>query len=327
MKAAMIQLPNILQFRPQLFPMIWGGHSLARYKGIEAECDNIGESWEVSAVPGKESVVSGGLLDGMTVSDLVSCYGSALLGTCSEARYGLKFPLLIKFIDADADLSIQVHPSDELAASRHNSLGKTEMWYVIETRPGAVIKAGLREQLDPDSYRRRVADGTFAEAVQGYEAAPGQSYFIPAGRVHAICAGNLLAEIQETSDITYRIFDYNRRDKNGNLRRLHTAEAADAIDYTVLPDYRNTPRVTGPDTEEIVACDHFRVDKIELSSSSHPVAPRGESFVVVMCIGGTARLTSGSDSVELRRGHTALLPAAAPESEVSGTATLLVVRV
>ncbi len=308
--------------------MIWGGDGLPAYKGIETKLESIGESWEVSAVPDKESVVDRGPLAGTTLSRLTADYGELLLGRRSVAHYGLKFPLLVKLIDAAADLSIQVHPTDEMAASRHNSLGKTEMWYVIATKPGAVIKAGLKEQLDPGTYRTRVADGTFADAVAAYDSAPGDSFFIPAGRVHAICAGNLLAEIQESSDITYRIFDYNRRDKNGKTRQLHTAEAAEAIDYTVLPDYRNNPHEKGPGMEEIVCCDHFTVDRIVLDgNSSRTLSTAGESFIVVMCLHGEATLICDGNTVAIPRGDTVLISASAPDVTVSGQATLLTARV
>ncbi len=308
--------------------MIWGGDGLPAYKGIETNLESIGESWEVSAVPDKESVVDRGPLAGTTLSRLTADYGELLLGRRSVARYGLKFPLLVKLIDAAADLSIQVHPTDEMAASRHNSLGKTEMWYVIATKPGAVIKAGLKEQLDPGTYRTRVADGTFADAVAAYDSAPGDSFFIPAGRVHAICAGNLLAEIQESSDITYRIFDYNRRDKDGKTRQLHTAEAAEAIDYTVLPDYRNNPHEKSPGIEEIVCCDHFTVDRISLDgNNSRTLSTAGESFIVVMCLHGEATLMCSGNTVIIPRGDTVLISASAPDVTITGQATLLTARV
>lgn len=325
----MTNLPNILHFAPRLYSMIWGGSAMAAFKGIDTTQEAIGESWEISAVPGKESVADTPAVAGRTLAELASDCGEALLGRRSIARYGAAFPLLVKFIDADADLSIQVHPTDELAAERHGSLGKTEMWYVIDTRPGAVIKAGLARELDAESYRGLVTAGTFADAVAAYPSHPGDTYFIPAGRVHAICAGNLLAEIQESSDVTYRIFDYNRLGKDGLPRELHTDLAADAIDYTVLPDYRNTPVPTAePDTERVVACDHFTVDRIALQAGAgHVIAPAGESFVVVMALEGEADITCGADSYRLRRGDTVLLPASAPAATLRGRATLLTARV
>lgn len=321
-------LPNILHFAPRLYSMIWGGNALAAFKGVETDLENVGESWDISAVPGKESVVDCGPCEGLSLTELAARFGEKLLGTRSVARYGLKFPLLVKLIDAAADLSIQVHPTDELAAQRHNSLGKTEMWYVIDTRPGAVIKAGLSEALTPDDYRIRVANGTFASAVASYESKPGDSFFIPAGRVHAICAGNLLAEIQESSDITYRIFDYNRRDSAGNLRQLHTAEAADAIDYTVLPDYRNTPRHIAPGRDEIVRCEHFAVEHLTLDGSTVlTIDPRGESFAVLMCLSGEADITCGDERLTLPAGDTVLLSAGAPAAHLTGHASLLAASV
>lgn len=307
--------------------MIWGGKSLAPYKGIDTDLDSIGESWEISAMPGKESAVDRGPLAEETLPALVERFGVRLLGSRTVARYGKKFPLLVKLIDADADLSIQVHPDDELAARRHNSFGKTEMWYVISTRPGAVIKAGLNRRLDPGSYRAMVADGTFADAVASYPSAPGDSFFIPSGRVHAICAGNLLAEIQQSSDITYRIFDYNRLDKDGRPRQLHTAEAADAIDYTVLPDYRNTPRAKGDGDKEIVGCEHFTVDLLTLDGPTRTINPAGESFVVLMCLEGEATLSCGDETVTIPRGDTVLLCADAPAASLTGHAKILSTRI
>ena len=320
----MASLPYILHFGPRLFTMIWGGTSLAAFKGLHSELDSVGESWELSAVPGRESVADTPAVAGFTLPELAVRYGEMLLGRRSVARYGTVFPLLVKFIETAADLSIQVHPGDALAAARHGSLGKAEMWYIIDTRPGAVIKAGLNRQLDPDSYRTAVADGTFAGAVATYESHPGDSFFIPAGRVHSIGAGNLLAEIQESCDVTYRIFDYNRPGLDGRPRELHTGLAADAIDYNVLPDYRNTPEPTAdPATERVVACDHFTVDHVTLDGT-HIVAPAGESFVVVMALDGEATVACGADTYSLRRGDTVLLPACAPDATLSGRAKLLV---
>jgi len=307
--------------------MIWGGCAIAAFKGIDTAQEAIGESWEISAVPGKESVADTPAVAGLTIGRLVADFGERLLGRRSVARYGQRFPLLVKFIDAAADLSIQVHPADALAAERHGSLGKDEMWYVIATRPGAVIKAGLNRPLDPGSYRALVEAGHFADAVATYPSHPGDTFFIPAGRVHTIGAGNLLAEIQECSDITYRIFDYNRPGRDGKPRELHTALAADAIDYTVLPDYRNTP-VAGdiPGTERVVSCDHFTVDRVALDGC-HVLDPAGESFVVVMAIDGETCIASGDERLCLRRGDTALLTASAPASSLTGKATILTARI
>ena len=234
-------LDRPIHFAPYLKSVIWGGERIAPYKGILTDQSSIGESWELSAVPGHVSVVDRGPFAGKSLTDLIAGYKEDLVGREIYRRFGTAFPLLIKFIDARADLSVQVHPDDELAARRHHCPGKTEMWHVIETAPDAKIYVGLKDRLTPDDYERRVADNTIMDVIDAYASRPGDTFFLPAGRIHAIGAGNLLAEIQETSDITYRIYDYDRRDKDGKPRELHTAEARDAIDYTVYPDYKSHP--------------------------------------------------------------------------------------
>lgn len=322
----MNDLTGTLHFGPNLYSLIWGGTAIPVFKNIVTDLPNVGESWEVSAVPGKESVVDRGPFAGQNLAELVDRFGEALLGRRSLERFGRRFPLLVKLIDADRDLSIQVHPDDDLARRRHDSLGKTEMWYVIDTRPGACIKVGLREALTPADYERRVADSTIVDAIASYPSHPGDSFFIPAGRIHAICGGNLLAEIQESSDITYRIFDYNRRDSDGNLRQLHTAEARDAIDYTVLPDYRNTERPVGPAHTRVAECRHFTVDRYVLTDGSVDLPGDGESFTVVMCLAGECLVATGTEFTRVGRGDTVLIPATVA-ARLSGPATILTARV
>lgn len=223
-----------IKFLPYFKSTIWGGDEISRFKGISLNCKDIGESWELSAVPGCESIVADGEDCGLTLKDLVVKYREELVGKHVYERFGDEFPLLVKFIDAKDDLSLQVHPDDRLAKQRHNSFGKTEMWYILNSQKNAKIHTGLTRQIDADEYEKRVREKTLMEVVGSYDSTPGDLFFLPAGRLHAIGTGNFLVEIQQSSDITYRVDDYGRRDSEGNLRELHTELAKDAIDYELL---------------------------------------------------------------------------------------------
>ena len=259
------------KFKPILKTMLWGGEKIVPYKRIVSDQKQVGESWELSGVKGNESVVAEGPEAGTTLPGLIARHGAALLGKANFERFGEEFPLLIKFIDARQDLSIQVHPDDELAWKRHRSKGKTEMCYAIR---------------------------------------PGDVFFLPAGRVHSIGAGAFIAEIQQTSDITYRIYDFNRRDANGNTRELHTELAKDAIDYTVLPDYR-THYTPAPDSEvELVSCPYFTTSLYDLTHERTLDLAGLDSFLVVICIGGSGTLTDDAgNAVPVHQGETVLVPA------------------
>ena len=228
----------IYKFTPLLKQTLWGGDRIIPFKKLDAQMENVGESWEISGVEGHETVVCGGPDNGKTLNELVRQQKGALVGQENYERFGDEFPLLVKFIDAHEDLSIQVHPNEVVAHRHGKEHGKTEMWYALQPQPGAHILSGLKRQLTPETYKQMVADDTITEALARYEVSEGDVFFIPAGRIHAIGAGTMVVEIQQTSDVTYRIYDYQRRDKNGNLRELHTREAAEAIDFGVLPDYR-----------------------------------------------------------------------------------------
>ena len=311
-----------IAFKPYLKPVIWGGDKICRYKHIAPEQDKIGESWEISAVPGHVSVVDGGEYDGFTLDQLIERFGPQLLGKRVYEKYRGEFPLLIKLIDANDNLSIQVHPDDTMAMRRHNSRGKSEMWYIISSGSDARIYSGLNRQITPEAYERMVADGTFTDAVATHDSTPGDVFFLPAGRVHAIGAGNFLAEIQESSDITYRIFDYNRRDANGNLRELHTELAKDAIDYRVYPDYKSAPPSATEKDAKITECPHFTVRRILVDGeSTHTFST--DSFTVLMCVGGEATIGYAAGSVTVREGTTLLLPATLSVVTAKGCATLL----
>lgn len=316
-----------LHFTPYLKSVIWGGERIAPFKGIVTDQTQIGESWEISAVPGHVSVVDRGPLAGQSLTELIDTYGADLVGRHIYERYGSAFPLLIKLIDAKADLSVQVHPDDTLARARHNSPGKTEMWHIIDTDPDARIYAGLNTSITPDDYERRVADNTIMDVIAAYDSAPGQTYFLPAGRIHAIGAGNLIAEIQQTSDITYRVYDYDRRGLDGKPRQLHVEEAVDAIDYKVYDNY-----VTDYDREAagevpLVSCRYFDVEKITVDGQLS-LQHESESFVVLICISGQCTVDVDHEAVcGLSRGRTALVAASSRTVTLTGNAVIIAASV
>ena len=313
-----------LKFDPFLRTMVWGGEKIARYKGIETDDKHVGESWEVSAVEGHESMVANGSLKGKSITDLVREYKGQFVGEHVYARCGDEFPLLIKFIDALSDLSIQVHPDDAMAMRRHGQQnGKTEMWYVVAADPGACLYSGLTQEITPEEYERRVADGTITDVLARHEVHPGDVFFLPAGRIHAICSGCFIAEIQQTSDLTYRIYDYGRMGLDGKPRQLHTELAKEAIDYKVYPDYR-TAYTSVPDAEnELISCKYFTTSLYELSQAVSKDLSGVDSFLVVMCLSGQGTLTDAEPVfdeqghrgptkghvIDLHQGETVLIPA------------------
>ena len=312
-------------FTPYLKSVIWGGNKICAYKDMPQCGDKIGESWEISAVPGHESVVADGKYEGKKITDLIDMFGAELLGTRVYEKYDGKFPLLIKIIDANDNLSVQVHPDDELAMKRHNSLGKTEMWYIIDAEKNAKIFSGLKQKITPEEYVKHVADNTFADLLAVHSSAPGDVFFLPAGRIHAIGAGNLLAEIQESSDITYRIYDYDRRDANGNPRELHTQLAKDAIDYNVYSDYKSAPADASQADAVVAECSHFKVRRLILDGEI-PIEFTPDSFTVVMCLEGSAELICPDGKLTVSKGHTVLCPAAVESVRAEGRATLLIAQ-
>lgn len=307
-----------LKFEPILKQTLWGGDKIIPFKHLEVNLPNVGESWEVSAVEGSESVVADGPDKGRTLPEMVRRYKEELVGEANYARFGDKFPLLIKFIDARLDLSIQVHPGDELARKRHNSFGKNEMWYVVAADPGAKLISGFSQQITPKEYKERVADGTFAEVLQSCDVRPGDVFYVPAGRVHGIGAGAFVAEIQQTSDITYRIFDYNRRDKDGKLRELHTAQAAEAINYAdVEDDFRTRYERLQNEPVEVVASPYFTTSVYDMTEQITCDYSELDSFVIFICTEGACRLTDNEGhELPLRAGDTVLFPASVQEVNI-----------
>lgn len=306
-----------LLFRENLHEIVWGGSRLKALKGLPADGRNIGESWEISAVRGSESVVQNGELAGSTLGELVQRYGAELMGKHIAEAHGTEFPLLVKFIDAAGDLSIQVHPGDELARARHGKLGKTEMWYVMDARPGATLLAGFKKQIRPEEYAAKVADGSIVDVLARHKVHPGDVFFIPAGRVHAICRGILLCEIQQSSDVTYRLYDYNRLGLDGKPRQLHTEEARDAIDYKVYDDYRTHYQPVAEGAVRIVDCPFFVVNVVATSSSLHRNLLAEDSFVTLSCLSGACTIQAGGISVSLGTGNSCLIPASVADFEVT----------
>lgn len=300
-----------LKFRPILKSMVWGGEKIAPFKAISTDQHNIGESWELSGVKGNESVVANGEYAGRTISDLIREFKDRLIGKANYERTGEEFPLLIKFIDAKQDLSIQVHPDDELAAKRHNgSKGKTEMWYVVATDENAHLMAGLKTEITPEEYVERVGNNTITDVLQDFSLQPGDVFFLPAGRIHSIGAGSFIAEIQQTSDITYRIYDFGRLGLDGKPRELHTDLAKDAIDYKVYPDYR-THYEKGKDKENVlVDCRYFTTSLYDLDKEYDMDLKALDSFLIMICIGGSGKVTDSEGNTEsFRKGETILIPA------------------
>ena len=297
-------------FEPILKKIIWGGSDICPFKGISPVQEGIGESWELSHVEGNYSVVANGELKGQSLDDLIRTYGKQLLGEHVMEQFGTTFPLLIKFIDARDNLSIQVHPDDELAKKRHNSFGKTEMLYVVKATPDAALYSGFSQQIDAEEYVKRVENNTIMDVLQRYNVHEGDVFFLPAGRVHAIGSGCFIAEIQQTSNITYRIYDYNRKDANGKGRELHTELAKDAIDYTLYPDYRTHYKAHTNATVQLADCKYFTTNLIDLDTIMVRDFSQLDSFVVYICMEGRATLRDNKgNEILVHQGQTVLIPA------------------
>ena len=299
------------KFNPILKSTIWGGSRIIPFKHLTSDQQQVGESWEISDVDGNVSIVANGEEAGKSLSQLMEKYKGKLVGEENYKRFGGKFPLLIKFIDACQDLSIQVHPNDELAKVRHNSMGKTEMWYIIDNDSGkAHLHSGLSKKITPEEYVKIIADDSICDVLADYSVNPGDVFFLPAGRIHSIGAGCFLAEIQQTSDITYRIYDFNRRDKNGNTRELHTELSKDAIDYTVKEDYR-TSYVPQKDRKvNVVSCPYFVTSVFDLTAGTSVDYSSLDSFVIYICTEGSCTLSDNKGNcLDLTSGESVLIPA------------------
>lgn len=315
---------ELFKFEPLLKQTIWGGSKIVTFKHLQSDLDNVGESWEISGVPGDESVVANGEWKGKTLNEVLAEMKDKLVGADNYQRFGNRFPLLIKFIDARQDLSIQVHPDDETAHKQGKPMGKTEMWYVMDSDEDASLKVGLKKKITPEEYARMVEDDTICDALGNYKVKSGDCFFIPAGRIHAICSGSFIAEIQQTSDVTYRIYDYKRKDKNGNYRELHTKEAAEAIDYTVLDDYRTEYTPVKNEATQLVSCPLFTTAVYDLTEPMTLDYSELDSFVILIALKGEGSiLTSSGNSYSFREGESILLPATTEMVKVEGNIKFL----
>ncbi len=314
-----------IKFKPILKQTLWGGEKIVKFKGIDGHSgEQIGESWELSGVPGNESVAANGEYEGRTLTEIVTAEKERLVGTDNYKRFGDEFPLLIKFIDAKQDLSIQVHPDDEKAQKYGLRNGKTEMWYIMNSDADASLRCGMKAKITPEKYKEMVADGTICDAIAEYPVKEDDCFFIPAGRIHSIGKGCFLAEIQQTSDATYRIYDFNRRDKDGNLRELHTEKAAECIDYTVLNDYRTEFTAEKNRGVQIVSCPFFNTAVYDLDEPMTLDYSELDSFVVLIGLKGEARLTDNEgNTTTLRGGETLLVPASTATIKVDGNIKFL----
>ena len=305
------------KFQPILKSMLWGGDKIIPYKGIASDEASVGESWEISGVQGNESVVAEGPDAGMKLPELIARDKGALVGQSNYERFGKEFPLLIKFIDARQDLSIQVHPNDKLAWERHQSKGKTEMWYVVDADPGSSLRSGFAKQVTPDEYEQSIADNTITDMLQEYDIHAGDVFFLPAGRIHSIGAGAFIAEIQQTSNITYRIYDFNRCDDNGNPRELHTELSKAAIDYTVLPDYRTHYDAKEDAQVQLASCRYFTTSLLKLTKRYNMNVADLDSFVILICTKGNGTVTDDcGNCITVKQGESILVPATVSSLEI-----------
>ena len=297
-----------LKFSPILKDKIWGGQKISKYLNKPSDSNQLGESWEISAVEGDTSVVFNGELKGKSLKQLLEEFKSDLVGHKNYAQFGNKFPLLIKFIDAKQDLSIQLHPNDRLAAERHNSFGKTEMWHVMQADNNSNLIVGFNQKVTPKKYLQHLENKTLTEILNFDKVKKGDTYFIEVGRVHAIGAGVMLAEIQQTSDITYRVYDWDRVDDQGNERELHNDLAIDAIDFDMKDDFRIAYSKTKNKSNKMVSCQYFTTNYIQVDSELEK-ENNHDSFVIYICVDGQAELTTSNGSEIINKGDTLLLPA------------------
>lgn len=299
-----------LKFKPLCKDKIWGGQKISTYLGKDfAPLPNCGETWEISGVAPDVSIVENGPLAGQSLPALLKEYKAGLVGKALHERFGNAFPLLVKFIDAADDLSVQAHPNDELAKQRHNCPGKTEMWYVVQADQGATLVSGFNRPIDRATYLEKLEAGRLSDILNVETAQAGDVFFLPAGRVHTIGKGLLIAEIQQASDVTYRLHDFDRVDGNGNRRELHTEQALDALDFKFYPDYKTAYARTLNQAVSVVQCEHFSTNILEFDQ---PVSRdyAFDSFVIHVCVQGSYKLNYGSDSLDVDMGDCVLIPAA-----------------
>jgi mannose-6-phosphate isomerase len=310
-----------LQFQPILKERIWGGTKLKTLLNKPISSDITGESWEISTVENEVSCIANGFYKGKLILELINEFPEEVLGSKVFQQFGKQFPLLFKYLDAREDLSIQVHPNDELAASRHNSFGKTEMWYVMQADPNSNLIVGFKEKSSSEEYLKNLESKTILSLLDTRAVQKGDVFFLETGTVHAIGAGTVIAEIQQTSDITYRIYDFDRVDANGNTRELHVDLALEAINYDVVAAEKKYRKLNNT-SNEVVHCSYFTTNFIPLTDKI-AVSKNKESFTVYMCVEGAFTLVSQGETYQYKVGDTVLIPASLSEYEIAGTASLL----
>jgi len=317
-----------LKFNPILKDRLWGGTKLGDIFGKPIKSNIVGESWEISGVEGDISIIANGNLAGISLQDLIDENADALLGKSVVERFGTDFPILIKFIDAKQDLSIQLHPNDELAKKRHNSFGKTEMWYIMDADKDANLIVGFNKTVTKEEYQKSINNNTL-EALMNYEKVKeGDTFFINTGKIHAIGAGVVLAEIQQTSDVTYRVFDFNRKDKEGNLRELHTDLALDAIDFEKKDDFKIAYNRHQNTVNTLVDCPYFKTNCINLTKNIDIDISERNSFTIYMCVAGSAIISNEHGEASLQKGETLLLAASSKMASIkTKNVTLLEVTI
>lgn len=307
-----------LKFEPILKEKIWGGEKLKTILKKNASQPNIGESWEISDVEGDTSIVTNGHLEGQSLKEVLETYKANLLGQKNYKVFGNKFPLLIKFIDAKEDLSIQLHPNDELAGKRHNSFGKTEMWYVMQADEGSNLIVGFNQDMTPEKYVEHLENKTLPQILNFDKVKAGDTYFIEVGRVHAIGAGVLLAEIQQTSDITYRVYDWDRVDDNGNERELHNDLALDAFNFKMEDNFRVDYQTDENTSNEMVTCPYFTTSFLHVTDSILKLNTK-DSFFIYLCVEGEAMIETEYASEFIKQGETVLIPAGIETYKITST--------
>lgn len=312
------------KFKPLLKSTLWGGDKIISFKHLQSTQQQVGESWEISGVEDNETIVSDGEYSGKKLNELVTLLGEKLVGRDNYKRFGNEFPLLIKFIDARQDLSIQVHPTDEIAHRQGKERGKTEMWYIMDSDSDAKLYSGLKLRITPEEYKQMVENDTICDALAQYSVQEGDVFFLPAGRIHAIGTGCFLAEIQQTSDVTYRIYDFKRKDKDGNYRQLHTQEASECINYEVEDTYRTTYQPRKNEGVSLVECPYFSTAVYDLDEPMTLDYSELDSFVILIGMKGESRITDNEGhTTTLNEGETVLIPATTKGIQVEGTIKFL----
>lgn len=314
----------MLKFKPILKSTIWGGEKIVNFKQMDSNQHQVGESWEISGIPGNESIVCEGEHVGCSLNDLVSQMGARLLGTANYQRFGNEFPLLVKFIDACDDLSIQVHPDEETARRQGKGKGKTEMWYVLQSAPDAHLYNGLRQVITPELCKSMACDGTICDVLARYDVNEGDTFYIPAGSIHSIGKGCFVAEIQQTSDVTYRLYDFMRRGKDGKLRELHLQEAAESIHYQSMSDNLISYVQKKNEGVELVRSPFFTTSIYDLDEPMVIDYSDLDSFVILIGVKGNGTVTNEEGhTTSLRAGETILLPAFTNEIKIEGEVRFL----